>query len=428
MDQLTLDTLTQAVAGSATAIRSVTRLQPAGGPGDKVFPPTYNTGDNTLKYAVEQRRVDGQTVQTVLLDSVASQANRMEEALLAAWDADRELVFPVIAVNFSDAGKEVGDIGRITTLDAPHRFADALLRDSVDENGTRFRDTEPGAAITDASVRNATAVYSLCPTALIFGVWDSTGPKGGLGNKFQRAIVSEIVAFGAVHGNKTSSRIDPLGIQANVTVYHRKDNSDDWTIDEGQALIEKGKAKVFSRKSGEGKGRPSAINHGNIAPSIDEFAGGVTFDYAQQTTVLSLPALRRLRFPRNVTNAPIDGDERREGELAARTALAALALAAVAHHRDQGFDLRSRSCLVPDPGGPLALEVLPADGGAAQQVALTSSGASELLKAAHKKAAATGFGWNREPVVLLPSEKLVALIKKSRELAATGLSEASEVG
>ena len=39
--KLTLSGLTEAVAGSAVAIRSIARLLPAGGPTDKVFPPTY---------------------------------------------------------------------------------------------------------------------------------------------------------------------------------------------------------------------------------------------------------------------------------------------------------------------------------------------------------------------------------------------------
>jgi CRISPR-associated protein Csb1 len=40
MNSLSLDVLTNAVAGGAAAIRTITRLEPAGGPGDKVFPPT----------------------------------------------------------------------------------------------------------------------------------------------------------------------------------------------------------------------------------------------------------------------------------------------------------------------------------------------------------------------------------------------------
>src|SRR5690606_34333544 len=104
-----------------------------------------------------------------------------------------------------------------------------------------------GRAYTDATTRNATAVYQLCPTALVFGVWDSTGPKGGLGAKFARALTSEIVGIGATTGSKVASRLDPLAIQANVDVFHRADNEDDWTIEESEAKKEKGKTVLFSR-------------------------------------------------------------------------------------------------------------------------------------------------------------------------------------
>src|SRR5690606_20634705 len=149
--------------------------------------------------------------------------------------------FPVVGVDFAtDAA--LADIGRITSLEAPHRLADAILRDSVSEDGkTLFRDTSAGQAFTNATPKNATAVFRYCPTALVFGVWDSTGPKGGLGSKFQRALTAEIVAYGAKAGAKVGSRLDPLGIQANVDVYHHKDNEDEWTIDEDEAKKEKGK-------------------------------------------------------------------------------------------------------------------------------------------------------------------------------------------
>ena len=62
-------------------------------------------------------------------------------------------------------------------------IADALLRDSVLE-GTPFRHTKVGTEVTDARPNHATAMFKYCPTALVFGVWDSTGPKGGLGAKF----------------------------------------------------------------------------------------------------------------------------------------------------------------------------------------------------------------------------------------------------
>lgn len=320
----------QEAVRSAAAIRSRTNLQPAGGAGDKVFPPTYAGA----VYAMEMRRVPGRdrAVRCVLMDSVQSQANRFEEALQDAVDEGR-IQIPVVEVDFSDiaivepGSKEEGlyePIGRVTSLEAPHRIADAILRDS-ELNGTLFRKTDEGKKLSQATLRNATPLLELCPTALVFGIWDSTGPKGGLGFKFQRAIVSEIVGVDAELGVKTSSRMDPLAIQLKAgPVYEGKDG--EWTLDESEASMEKKKAKL------EGKdGKPSEVNHGNIAPSLSDtgrdplgksderiyLAGGVTIAHAEQTIVLSLPALRRLRFPLN-GNTEVDADT----TLAAQTALA----------------------------------------------------------------------------------------------------------
>jgi hypothetical protein len=84
---LTVDRLYSAVADKAAAVRIITRLGPAGGEGDKLFPPTYKHPDkDSSTYAIETRRIDGREVKAVLLDSAASQANRMEEALLRAFE------------------------------------------------------------------------------------------------------------------------------------------------------------------------------------------------------------------------------------------------------------------------------------------------------------------------------------------------------
>lgn len=426
--ELTLAALQQAVAGGTAAIRSITRLQPAGGRGDKIFPPTYATGDKaSTRYAFEERRFDGQTVKTVLLDSVASQANRIEESLQAAWEEER-LSFPVITVDFTKE-TEITDLDTISVLQAPHRIADALLRDSVDakDKKTRFRDTRIGEAYTDATVKNATAVYMYCPTALIFGVWDSTGPKGGMGSKFQRALVSEIVGFGAEPGVKTASRLDPAGIQGNVPIFHGKDDSEDWTTNEELAAKDKkGKPVSFSRKSTEGKnkGKASAVNHSNVAPTIEDKAGGVTIDYALQTTVLSLPALRKLRFPADGTSKPLSGKQRSDAEVVARTALAALAIAGVVEQRTRGYDLRSRSFLIPEDGESLNLQFVPADGGEGERYALSIETASKLVAAAASAAAKAGFAWERIPLALVPAPKLADLIRESRKRSADGEGEA----
>jgi CRISPR-associated protein Csb1 len=422
MSTLDLDTLTKAVAGHAAAIRAVVRLEPAGGSGDKVFPPTYVKERNAeTKYAMEKRRLDGREVQTVLLDSVASQANRMEEALLEGWRRG-ELRFPLVEVDFTGE-KGLEDLDKITALQAPHRIADALLRDST-LGGIPFRHTSMGVEVTDARPTHATAMYKHCPTALVFGVWDSTGPKGGLGAKFQRCLVSEIVGIDAVAGVKTASRIDPAGIQTKAgPVYKHKDPTQEWTVDPKEAEQIKGKPVEFSRTGGgEGKkGSPSAINHGNIPPSIQQDSGGVTMSHAVQTTVLSLAGLRRLRFQTSCAGERLPADARDAAETAARTALAALALAAIVYQRENDYDLRSRSILVST--GPLILELVGRDGGSPQVFSLSKSEVAALVAAAEGRARQHGLGWDAAPITLIPAPKLAGLIRKSRELAATSEAE-----
>jgi CRISPR-associated protein Csb1 len=373
-------------------------------------------GRGETKYAMERRRIDGREVETVLLDSVASQANRMEEALLEGWRR-QHLAFPVVWVDFS-VEEGLQDLEQISALQAPHRIADALLRDSV-LDGTPFRDTAIGKDFTDSRVTYATGMYKHCPTALIFGIWDSTGPKGGLGAKFQRCLVSEIVGIDVIAGVKTASRIDPTGIEKKAgPIYAHKDPAQEWTLDPKEARLEKGKPVEFSRRGAQGKGNPSAANHGNIPPSIDGEAGGVTMAYAIQTTVLSLAGLRRLRFPTSVDGKPIATEARDVGETAARVALAALALAAIVYQHENDYDLRSRSLLVAK--NPLVFEVLGRNGGEPVRFELDRSKAADLLAEAEGRARQHGLAWERGPVALKPSKKLADLIRQSRHLRQVG--------
>ena len=413
---LDVSKLREAVSQGAVAVRTVRRLQPAGGPGDKVFPPTYGVEERSPhKYATEPRRIAGAEVQTVVLDSVQSQANRMEQALLEAWSR-KKIAIPVVSVDFSGA-KGLEDLGRVTSLDAPHRLADALLRDSTTPDGRPFRLSPEGQAFATARTTNATSIYRLCPTALVFGMWDSTGPLGGLGAKFQRALVSEIVGVGAALGKKTRSRIDPAEIR-DMPIY--EDAAGEWTAAEGEARVDdKGKRVLKGEDGDKGKGKPSGINHGNVTPSIDERAGGVTVDYALHTTVLSLVALRRLRFRQTTDGRTLDGERAERAEVAAQTALAALGLAAIVFGQDTGYDLRSRCLLVPEQ--VRALEIIGSDGGAPTSFALDAGGAIRLLSEASAAAAAEGMAWQGEagePILTLqPSPRLVDLILRSRALA-----------
>lgn len=357
---------------------------------------------------METRLIDGTAVDCVLLDSVQSQANRMEAALLEAH-RDGRVPLPLVVARFDQP--ELLKKFSVTSLDAPHRIADALFRDSL-LDGIVFRRSEKGRILDTADVRNATALFGLCPTALVFGLWDSTGPRGGLGAKFQRALVSEMTGYDAVAGVKTSSRIDPAQIAANVTIYEAASDIG-YTPDPERAIRDKGgKPRLFDRgRSQKGKpGNPSKANHSNVKPSIDDITGGFTISRAVQTTVLSLTCLRRLRFP---LDGALDSDPK--VNQAARTALTALGLAAATLSHDEMTDLRSRCQLFPTTQA--AWELLDQPGVEPQTFSLSSDGALRLLNEAVTAARELRLPWDGE-IVLTPSPELVELVRRSQELAA----------
>lgn len=407
MEKLTFDILKRAVTGTAAAFRCTTEYQPTGGVGDKVFPPTYKGGE----YAVENRIVDGQPVPCVLLDSVQSQANRMELSLLEALRAKR-IELPLVTVIFDD--DRLKKKFTVTSLDAPHRVADAILRDSL-LNGVMFRKSEQGKVLDTADVRNATGLFGLNPTALVFGIWDSTGPRGGLGAKFQRALVSEMVGFHAQAGVKTSSRIDPAQIMLGAgPVYERaakNGNMPSWTLDAALASKDKNQSKKLGKD-----GKPSEANHGNIPPSIAN--GGFTISRALQTTVLSLSALRRLRFPlNNEENSDAIVDQ------AARVTLAAIALVAATLVREEGADLRSRCQLFPTQ--KFLWELLDTPGEEPKAFTLTGAESEELLRQSIAEAMKAKLPWLGN-ISLKPTTELIQLVAKSQDLATHQTTEGGE--
>lgn len=421
---LSVKQLTELVVGDTVAIRGAATLEPAGGPGDKIFPPTHSVEDKNqkpgAKYAFETRRINGSNVDCVLVDSVQSQANRMEEALQELW-AEKRIALPVVSVDFSSVAPE---LGRVTSLTAPHRIADALLRDSM-LGDQLFRLSGIGSSFTDASIKNVTSLFRVCPTGLVFGLWDSTGPKRDRGVKVQRALVSEIVGINAVAGSKTSSRIDPAQlVNAAAVLYQKRPVPGElltWTADENDA--ERGTVgndrdvplKWGAKKDGDrwkqGEGKLTTANHSNIPPTIDHRGGGVTIDEARHTVVLSLASLRRLGLA--------------EGATEARTVLAALGLLAVFAAESRGHDLRSRCLLVPKKGSALKLEAVARDG-TTTSLDLDLPGAIALYnEAVGKLPDAIKFDAPAGEALaeLRPSPKLADLVKKSRDLA---VSEADD--
>lgn len=399
------------IAGGAAGVRAIIELQPAGGPGDKIFPASYADG----KYA-EENRVNpdtGEISKSVLLDSVASQANRAELALLKAWRRN-EIAFPLPRIDFRSA-RDLVDFDELTALETPHRLADAIFRDSEIDN-VLFRRTDFGKSMTDATPRDCAALYKLCPTALIFGQWDSTGPKGGLGSKFQRAYCSEIVGHGAQLGVKTASRIDPLQMgqfSSDDRVYNSADPEDVWTTEkEDAARDSKGEPEYAARRGTAGEaGQPSKINHGNIAPNVDDTLGGATISRATQTAVISYPALRKLGFR---GYAPDQED-------AARAVLAALGIAALAYAIEEGYDLRSRCFLIPTKEPQL--QTLALNGETARTAAIDSKSAVATFKDAVAIAKELGVTWDTAGLRLTPSKKLITALSNSRANSKASESE-----
>jgi CRISPR-associated protein Csb1 len=265
--------------------------------------------------------------------------------------------------------------------------------------------SELGIRLAEAKLADATALLETSPTALLLGAWHSTGEGGGFGAKFPRCLVSEIVAVdvpvedgpsdprtGEVEvrtsGRRTGSRIDPLGVLRRVEVFKGQDGWD-----------------VVKERAGKGakQVRPSEINHGNIAPTVQPL--GITCDYVEHIAVLSFAGLRRLGF---------GGGER---DRAGRALLAAIGLFAVTEQDARGYALRSRCDLVCEGRAPF--ELIHSDGGV-DRTEVDRETARTTYLASLEAARKVGFKLAAEPIRLTPQEKLVEIVRRSQTLALEG--------
>ncbi|MCP2261642.1 CRISPR-associated protein Csb1 [Streptoalloteichus tenebrarius] len=290
------------LSGEDAAVVITARLEPIGGVGTRVFPPTYPldaVNDDATKprrpYVVEPRRMEDGVVETVLLDSVQSESNRVEEALERAV-AEGRLRLPHLLVEHElSTGRRV----RISSFTAPHRYADAYFRDSL-LDGQAFDKTAVGKSLRAATAEDCRALYEREPLSVVLGAWDSH--RKGRVAKFPRLYRSEVVGVNPVFGRRAAGRMDPhnmVGAVANGAA--ATDGSAGW-----EHVAPNG-------KSAKGE-KLSEIGHGNITPVAAH--GGVTVESAVRMASLSMAGLARLRF----------GDAPLEAATAARVALAALAL------------------------------------------------------------------------------------------------------
>lgn len=138
-----------------------------------VFPATYAASeDKTFKggYNIDDL---GNGKNVCLIDSVGSQANRIEP--IFTRDPYRPLV-PQIIIK---AGTH-----DVNLLEAGHRAGDAIIRCSELQQPLQ-------AAFRSAMKGDVTSLAKIAPTSLVFGVWDSRDTQA----KLPRLIASTIRAF-----------------------------------------------------------------------------------------------------------------------------------------------------------------------------------------------------------------------------------------
>jgi CRISPR-associated protein Csb1 len=318
---------------------------------------------------MEERFVDGKRRADVLLDSTPSQANRAEEALLRAHRSGVVQV-PLMVVEHSGEAPVA-----LTSLEFPHRYADAYLRDSL-LDGVVFDKTNLGRSLMAASLDDAAAIYAHDPGSLVFGAWNSH--RKGRQQKFPRVYASEVIGWDPVVGARSAGRLDPLNLQG------------------AQRPVKAGDGWEYSPSATKTKGEKlSEIGHGNVAPNPQH--GGVTISSAQRMATLSLAGLDRIGF----------GSVDAQAAVAARAVLAAYAiLADRLAFGGPTLWLRSGCELVVDSE---RLEWVNR-GGDTDPVDIPRDAAIELFHVARQHADKHGVGLSAETVRLTPSKALAAAI------------------
>ena len=190
------------------------KLLPVEGEGGVIFPPTYAD----IGYNIDTLS-DGTKVVTI--DSVGSQANRMEPLFKRPEYA---ALIPNIEIILSTKEKTGGQTEkRQSLLDLAHRSADAAVKATP----------ELAKLITPAFEAlhrhgNAGPLCAVAPTSLLFGVWDS---RGGTGEKRPRLIRSIIRAWD----------IEPLHSAAQFNSIRKSLEESDWQELEKEAKSRKKK-------------------------------------------------------------------------------------------------------------------------------------------------------------------------------------------
>ena len=379
-----LDALLAGCAGDSfdDGIRIDTELVPLAGPGGPVKPAVYEGGT----YQLDRRwasPVDEAPTPVIVVDNVPSQANRLEEALRRHRGPTG---VPELMLDLSGVGSLPAHIPRqLSSLQFPHRNADAYLRDAR-LGDADFTKTDLGRAIFEATPQTCGPLMAWFPQALLYGFWQSHLGKKRQNTKHARAWVSEIVGWSpaATDTKGLGFKGDSLNLSSDVAITSNPDDLARWGIGK-EEKIEGGK-----------KGRLSEIGHGRVPFMGDTApAAAVSFARVTQRATISFAQLRRIALG---ANHSADADD------AARALLVALGLHAHVLAFGRGFALRS--------GAELRPRAIEATWLGSSDEACTIGDANAtllLLRNAKEHAESAGVpldGWDQPALTLTPKDNL----------------------
>lgn len=316
-----------------------------------IFPPTYapqRRGDPP-KYNIdvlrddispEQATRDGKEATLCRIDSVGSQANRMEVCFM---NSPLDGLVPQSTLELKNQSKNL--------LEAGHRIADAAVRLSQvkDSAGSSIDLTEKINALMKQG--NAKPLAKLAPTSLLFGFWDSRET----GFKFGRILSSTIDATNAkelTRSSQYSPTLDPSDVDLKG-------------IDPAALQSEQGAEEEIAATAQ--KDRKLLANVGlHSVPSTKTHGGVRVYGQIVRRTTISLVGLRALAVTQKVQttvepktavnrNAQLKIDDETR-----RLRRYVLGLALVAGRSQTQYDLR-QGCLLVNAEEPTAVLIY-ADG------------------------------------------------------------------
>jgi CRISPR-associated protein Csb1 len=325
-------------------------LKPVGG--DIFFPPTYanpsqKKGDpavynidrfgesSTLRRTFEklgkiqafidaERTEHGKEHSVCIVDSIASQANRIEPAFARAINGGKLVPQIVIKAKIKEEGQETERT--INVLEAGHRAADAIVRFSslADEFSKAINLRKNGDSLPLAKI---------APTSLIFGMWDSRAT----GVKVPRLMNSIIKAYDVLEYRRSAQFFPAIDFEAAGVVAEKGEKGLGKLSEEGMAEV------------------PSSFTLGGI-----EARGGIC-----QEASLNLVTLRDIvTVVRRKTgsNEQIDVNESREETTKLQRYILGLSLVAMTWFEGKALNLRQGCQLVCDPAKSMSRVLVKADG------------------------------------------------------------------